>query len=219
MKKAYFNDTYKQTESVIAGSKTMFHMFIPDGNYTARHWNTRLYRSPHAYYEDSRGMCQIINNDTEKLLIPKYQIGETVAVAQSMHDVCKESDPEFKTLGYLSHCFGKAWTNKMFVEASRMPHQIKITNISIKRLQDISEEDCLREGVIKREEEHGYIVNGIDRLMPHGNAIVQQVSYYYEPIVFDSPREAFAGLIDKLNGEGTWELNPLTFFFEFELIK
>lgn len=207
MKKVYFNDTYKQTESVIAGSKTMFHMFIPDGNYTARHWNTRLYRNPHAYYKDSRGMCQIINNDTEKLLIPKYQIGETVAVAQSMHDVCKESDPEFKTIGYLSHCFGKAWTNKMFVEANRMPHQIKITNIRMAFLQDISEEDCLREGIHKGKV--GNENHWMDAYYTHKSSI--------EPHC--KPREAFADLIDKLNGEGTWNLNPLTIFFEFELIK
>lgn len=223
MKKVYFNDTYKQTESVIAGSKTMFHMFIPDGNYTARHWNTRLYRNPHAYYKDSRGMCQIINNDTGKLLIPKYQIGEIVAVAQSYTCILDYLPEPYRRksdgLIDISIFESAGLKNKMFVKADLMPHQIKITNICIKSLQGISDEDCLREGVIKREEGHGYIVNGIDRFTPHGNAIAQQVAYYYEPIVFDSPREAFADLIDKLNGEGTWNLNPLTIFFEFELIK
>lgn len=181
MKKIYFNDTYKQTEAVIAGSKTMFHAAIP--------------------------FIAIYGDRLVNMYEPRFKIGETVAVAQSMHDVCKESDPEFKTLGYLSHCFGKAWTNKMLVEANRMPHQIKITNICIKRLQDISDEDCQREGIHKGKV--GNENHWMDAYYTHKSSI--------EPHC--KPREAFADLIDKINGEGTWELNPLTFFFEFELIK
>ena len=33
--------------------------------------------------------------------------------------------------------FHKGWTNKMFVEAMFMPHQIEITNIRVERLQDL----------------------------------------------------------------------------------
>lgn len=35
---------------------------------------------------------------------------------------------------------------------------------------------------------------------------------------FDTPREAFAALIDKVSGKGTWESNPYVFVYEFELI-
>lgn len=36
------------------------------------------------------------------------------------------------------------WDNKMFVRAEHMPHRIRITDIRVERLQDISDEDCLR---------------------------------------------------------------------------
>lgn len=31
--------------------------------------------------------------------------------------------------------------------------------------------------------------------------------------------EAFAALIDKISGKGTWDSNPWVFVYEFELIK
>ncbi len=34
-----------------------------------------------------------------------------------------------------------------------------------------------------------------------------------------TPRGAFAALIDKISGKGTWESNPYVFVYEFELVK
>ena len=67
------------------------------------------------------------------------------------------------------------YTNKMFVKSDLMPHHIKITNIRMEQLQDISEEDCLKEGIHKVDfafKERGYIVfvitmNGINSIIPH----------------------------------------------------
>lgn len=36
---------------------------------------------------------------------------------------------------------------------------------------------------------------------------------------YPTPRKAFAALIDKVSGKGTWDKNPLVFVYEFELIK
>ena len=33
---------------------------------------------------------------------------------------------------------------------------------------------------------------------------------------FRTPREAFAHLIDKVSGKGTWERNPYVFVYDFE---
>ena len=61
-----------------------------------------------------------------------------------------------------------------------MPHQIKITNIRIERLQDISDEDCIKEGIQK------------------GDFINTWNTYYFDGCnkVFKTPKEAFASLID-----------------------
>lgn len=36
---------------------------------------------------------------------------------------------------------------------------------------------------------------------------------------FNTPREAFASLIDKVSGRGTWASNPWVVAYEFELVK
>lgn len=147
--------------------------------------------------------------ETEKY--SKYKIGEVLAVAQS-----------YKDLGYTEEWveqhitpnpnaiwndpFGKkypGWNNKMFVKPEFMLHQIQITGVRIERLQDIDYDDCFKEGVVEHMDSRGYC-------------------YYYVkgmPGWFHSPHEAFATLIDKVSGKGTWERNPWTFVYSFELIK
>lgn len=34
-----------------------------------------------------------------------------------------------------------------------------------------------------------------------------------------TPREAFAALIDKVSGRGTWDSNPWVFAYTYELVK
>ena len=190
MKKIMFNDEFCLTQSVLDGRKKMTRMIISE----------MIRQSPFA----STGWEYVHSGKTFN---PKYKVGEIVAVAQSMHDVYKESYTEFKTIGHLSHCFGAAWDNKMFVESSRMPHQIEITNISVELLQDISDEDCILEGIHKGKV--GNQNNWMDAYYTHKSSI--------EPHC--KPREAFASLIDKISGKGTWESNPYVFAFKFELIK
>lgn len=95
----------------------------------------------------------------------------------------------------------------MFVKADLMPHQIQIRDLRIERLQDISEEDCMKEGVYR---DYG------DTEFP------PQEFYDYdwnEDNGFDTPREAFASLIDKVSGRGTWDRNPFVWRIEFQLVK
>lgn len=137
--------------------------------------------------------------ETEKYA--PYQVGDVVAIAQAYKDIYNDA--------YHIGLYGRTagWTNKMYVAAYRMPYHIKITNIRVERLQDISDEDCLREGVYMDYDEYGGLYT---------------TPYYDYPNNkhdgFDTPREAFAALIDKVSGRGTWDSNPLVWVYEFELV-
>ena len=142
--------------------------------------------------------------------IPKYKVGEAVAVAQ-----CYKSlgmNPEIALddkdgIGFYTKTkFAPGWKNKMFVRADLMPHHIRITDIKIERLQDISDEDCLKEGIYK-----GQCGSADTHFMD---------AYYYKGDIqpYCTPRGAFAALIDKVSSKGTWESNPYVFVYEFELI-
>ena len=101
--------------------------------------------------------------------------------------------------------YNAGWTNKMFVKADLMPHHIEITGIKVERLQDISDEDCLKEGII-----HAYTDN-------NGTKIYHTPHTKRGYLSTDVAQQAFADLIDKVSGKGTWEENPFVWVYEFAL--
>lgn len=144
--------------------------------------------------------------------IPKYKVGEIVAVAQRYKDVVEKRDEAQETLllykigeKYLTmEEMGAGWSNTMFTKADLMPHHIRITDIKIERLQNISDEDCFKEGIFKWDA---------------GQKDIPFYSFHYADIPdYNDPRDAFAELIDKVSGKGTWESNPYVFVYEFELV-
>lgn len=188
MKKILFNDKYSLTQAVLDGRKTQTRRILGYENYAQRY--------------------------IEKIAVSdaKYKLGEVVAVAQSYKDAgvhfLPEEDDEFGCHNFPAEQTN-GWANKMFTRAILMPHRIRIANVRVERLQDISYDDCLAEGVIKEW---------------HAPACR---NYYYIPNVvvkrrddvYETPREAYAALIDNIAGKGTWERNPYVFVYEFELLK
>ena len=202
MKKIMFNDRYGLTQAVIKGRKSMTRRLELDAGseYIARHYNP-IYKPQHCYYRDSRGMCQLINSNTRKLFIPHYKVGEVVAVAQSYNSFYDD------TYNPVLFPAGAGWDNKMFVRADLMPHQIRITGIKCEQLQDISDEDCLKEGInASNSHEIGYGIPWV-------------YEFAGSKMVYYTPREAFASLIEKVSGRGTWASNPWVVAYEFELVK
>lgn len=196
-----FNDRYGLTQAVISGRKTVTRRIIdPQGKYEELRW-----WQPCIEFEEC--MYGYTENEGWEVIEPRYNVGEIVAVAQSYNQVYHQEGLETidMLVSGLKHTVG--WQNKMFVKAELMPHQIQITDIRIERLQDISEEDCMKEGVYR---DYG------DTEFP------PQEFYDYdwnEDNGFDTPREAFASLIDKVSGRGTWDRNPFVWRIEFELVK
>ena len=86
-----------------------------------------------------------------------------------------------------------------------MEETIRITDIQLQRLNNITDEDCLKEGVEKWID--CYIVSGI--MENHGK----------NNVCFDTPREAFAAHIDRISGKGTWQRNPWVYVYTFELLR
>lgn len=199
-----FNDRYGLTQAAIEGRKTMTRRLEFDDELQ------QLVTDSDSYYYDDGYLVFATQGVDIHHVKTRYKIGEVVAVAQSYEQAGIQSwaylsRPEID--GYQIISTHKGWRNKMYVSAELMPHQIRITGIRCERLQDISDAECLKEGV--RVE---FARNG----MP--------MYYYFDTkrwreIWFDTPREAFAALIDKVSGRGTWKSNPWVVVYEFELVK
>ena len=189
MQKIMFNDHYGLTNAVIEGRKTMTRRLIPD-EFFGLTWDTR---GNTLVYENEYG--DFI--DVRHSKYTRYKLGEVVAVSQCYNDVVQE---------FTDLAFVPGSTNKMFVRADLMPHQIRITGIRCERLQDISDEDCVKEGVRVGSQALEYPYYFID-------------TKQFLICDYKSPRRAFAALIDKVSGRGTWDRNPWVVVYEFELVK
>lgn len=215
MKKIMFNDKYGLTAAVLEGRKTQTRRIIKmndayergnDEYWSAediRNWNNSFTSRIENAKKEEKEKC------FEYLLShPRYKIGEVVAVAQSYHTIYDEFGLETMDMivGLLKT--EKGWSNKMYVKSERMPYQIRITGVKVERLQDISDEDCLREGIIK-----GQV----------GSEATHFMDAYYIPTMPDEPmikpQIAYAELIDEICGEWTWASNPYVFVYDFELVR
>lgn len=206
MKKIMFNDRYLM-QAVLDGRKTQ----------------TRRIITPQPYYDQDVGMVwrgfasgRGIGESGEPQASyqnfvhhSQYKKCEVLAIAQNYRDA--GIDPKHKvyntrTRGYDNTCDTAGWTNKMFVRSELMPRKVRITSVRVQRLQDISDRECILEGVR---------ITGEDDMNP--------LAYIY---TFDganqgfySPKAAYAALIDIISGKGTWDSNPYVFVYDFELVK
>lgn len=194
MKKIMFNDKYGLTKAVLEGRKTQTRRIGYQGTF-------KRYCNCGFCLEGADKNKLFINDGNEVVAKSKFKIGEEVAIAQRYIDL---DDKFYRLLGIYKGGM-KGYRNKMFVKADLMPHRIRITNIRVERLQDISEKDCLAEGI---QDIVGKMYQGT-----HFYCITKADTCYV------TPREPYAKLIDKISGKGTWERNPLVFVYEFELIK
>ena len=194
MKKIMFDDRFCLTNAVIDGTKTITRRIIGE----------KIMKGAYDYVQKVHGT----GLDMQAYLLEHstYKAGEVVAIAQKYDDVMPwerlyertlEIDPYFPI-----ECTGgiPGKRNKMFVKAEWMPFRIEITGVRIERLQDISDEDCIREGVFLGQ--------------------FHTWSYVHRKrCPFNTPREAFAELIDRISKRGTWEKNPWVYVYSFKLFK
>jgi len=205
-----FSERYGLEQAVLAGTKTMTRRIIPDIEID---WNRRgrvtlpvsgfehgvLFMDVRSILHDA-GICDY---SAPAKYRPKYKVGEEVAIAQAYQTLRWPALPgiDWKTItDEVTH--SKGWKNKMYVKAKYMPHRIRITGIKVERMQDIREEDCLREGIKKMEEGVPY------RFDENGKIHLSA-----------DPRMLFADLIDRISGRGTWQSNPWVYAYEFELVR
>ena len=195
MQKIMFNDQYGLTQAVLDGRKTQTRRIA--------------YQEPFKFYCNcgfctegkDKGKLIVFIDSNEIVAKSTYKIGEVVAVAQRYSDIpyIKELHPRINT--------SEGWGNKMFVKSNLMPHQIMITNIRCERLQDISTDDCMKEGIFCSHIEGIHDAYSYDAT----NDSKRKKWWYRTPI------EAYKMLSCKLNLH--WGINPLVFVYDFELVK
>lgn len=213
MQKIMFNDAVSLTEATLRGIKTT----------TRRDELNREEQETLNEKEQLGFKPQIIDNHIVvvnsfgNVVFKKktrYKVGEIVAVAQSYKDAgykrgtYRDEDkyiPIFMANEEPISVATAGWSNKMYVKPEYMPERVRMTGLWIERLQDISDEDIRREGIVLKcvikSKPYGIYLG--KRMIPLGS----------------TPRDAYAALIDRVSGKGTWERNPYVVVYDYELVK
>lgn len=210
MKKIMFNDKYRLTQAVLEGRKTQTRRIAYTGNATIIDCGICVEPKNIGRATLFRGIDEIAHS--------RYCIGEEVAVAQAYCELVSEAGYNEEEINKL-RC-SKGWTNKMYVKADLIPHRIRITDIRAERLLEISDEDCLAEGICPSDQRESlWCVAPIndDKCggLEYNHSILGDGPWHLHP----NAKLAYADLIDHISGKGTWASNPYVFVYEFGLIK
>lgn len=216
MNKILFNYNYGMEAAAIAGTKTQLRRVIK-----FKDFGSRVVRytplpgtkgSARYHLEDGR---KVVDYET----LSTYRLGEIVAIGQSYADVKAYYEgkglldgEEYKAFikeveGVNKEYFNAGRKDKFLVKPHLMPHHIQILSVRTQRLQDITEEECLAEGILKEE-------------------LQGETKYYIEDsntggrCYFKTARDAFAFFMSQTekNMRNVWVKNPPVYVYTFETI-
>lgn len=140
--------------------------------------------------------------ERDKLLSKaRYRVGEVIYLKEPYCDdlVIEEIFYKYDNLKDKMNLGISIWKNKLFMPESAARYFIKITKVGLERLQEISREDCFKEGIKQVNEQ-----------------------FYKHPYCKESwstPQRAYAHLINYIDGLETWNNNPYVYVYDFHLVK
>lgn len=155
---------------------------------------------------------------------PFGEIGDTLWVRETfcyagdnnVHD-CKEDyyTPIYRSSengkDFEENCDGWRWRPSIFMprEASRMT--LEITDIRVERLQDISEQDAIAEGIMELQQSNS-------QLLMNGRLFFD---YSKKKELFNeglTAKESYKSLWNKINGKDSWDSNPWVWIIGYKKI-
>lgn len=208
MSKILFSDKYLLTKAVLEGRKTMTRRIVPE--------SLLIDAMTYAGGDIAKRNEYIINHAT-------FRKGEVVYIGQKYKDLYEEQVDDYSREMYealVKQIHGvdditqlAAYTNKMFTNAKCLLHKIQIGDMRVENLRDITDDDCMVEGVqmIRTNSGQKFVFGGdkAPSFIPH---LAQTKG------VFDTPRGAFACGIDSVSRRQVWKENPLVIAYSYKLV-
>ena len=136
---------------------------------------------------------------------PRYKVGETVYLKEPCNNALDNYRILYKYDNDVQDAKSGFWKNAVTMSLDEARYFIEITGIRCERLQNISDEDCLRESI------------KFDDIFKKYK--IYENNGFSSGIFYDEPQEAYAALINKIHGKGTWESNPYVFVYDFKLVN
>jgi hypothetical protein len=178
--------TTPMVQSILDGRKTQTRRVMkiqPDGRGT---------RCTNVYFEDWHG---------RELKCPYGKIGDVLWVRETW----SKTDSGHIIYRATNKGFNPIWKPSIFMPKEACRIRLEITNIRVERLQDISEEDAIAEGI------------GAGFQMNAGWPDYQHIKNGVCSLTQDTAEMSYASLWESINGNGSWSKNPWVWVIEFRI--
>lgn len=96
----------------------------------------------------------------------------------------------------------KKWRPSIFMPRAAARLFLKITAVRVERLNDITEKDIRREGIVAYVDDQFCMWYGLDD----------------QNLRAETPFTVFSELWDSVNGKGAWQANPFVYVIDFERV-
>ncbi len=204
MKQIFFESIPDMSKSVIKGRVTQTRRVVLLSGVTDMSAKVTL-------STDKKGRC-ILQYNNESSIYTDFNIGDTLAVGQS-YRTCYEEVLETVKDKALKESLREftAFISQDSVPFKSARHHLRIRNIRLERMQDISEKDCLASGIhpVFKDSDDGDVFCGY----------TYSQAMFVEPYhIYATSLEAYKALVCINKGQNMWQRNPYVVVYDFELI-
>lgn len=189
---------------IFAGNKTHTRRVIK----TKLGWKLKEYKGCDGIYHNFENEISL---SVQTSIKPKYSVGETIYVKEKLIRNCcggisfEDGDP----IGVTDWAWKRDVLSPLFMPEKHARLFMRVTDVRVERLQDISEEDAVKEGV-----EYETVVAGVGCV-----PVKSYKNYLTGKYEFSTARESFFTLIASIHGQELLEGNPWVFVYEFERVE
>lgn len=191
MKKICISERFGLFEATLRQKKTQLRLIVPSKFYEDKRLGDMLAKG--------KGKPPLPMHEIE---VAPFKVGEMVALAQTYKELLeteylsKEVEDEVCRLVEKGHL---GCTNRMCVKAELMPHLIEFTDVRVENLQDITEEDCIKEGIVRLE-----------------NSFIAMDGK--KGVCANEAQLVFEDVFNAVSRRKLWDSNPKVFVYDFVLV-
>jgi hypothetical protein len=191
----------EMVRAILAGTKTQTRRIVKD-------------QFPPQPDGDSRSIESAMYHSDRKL----FRVGsiiyvrETFALSGPLLIFYKANSTDIENAG-LKGMYNFKWTPSIYMPKELSRIALKITAIRVERLQNISESDAIAEGVNKLN--MSFMQSMTMPILYQNYSNTREI--FNDGLV--NPIESYQTLWEKINGQGSWALNPLVYAITFEVLE
>jgi hypothetical protein len=168
------------------------------------------YRKNHVAFgiKSENNVCDLIK---QKFFVGDVIWGRETFALKGQRVFYKADNDNFENAG-LKGLYDFVWKPSLFMPKDVCRLFLEVENVTIERLQDISEEDAINEGL-----ETSIVKSSIfQTYLGYKNYYVQDAE---DELYYRSPIDSYKSLWMSINGSQSWQENPFVWVYSFKVVE